>query len=32
MRSIMAELVAKYDLATEEVKEQLDYDGLMRGD
>ena len=32
MRSIMAELVAKYDLATEEVKEQLDYDGLQRGD
>ena len=32
MRSIMAELVAKYDLATEEVKKQLDYDGLMRGD
>ena len=32
MRSIMAEIVAKYDLATEEVKEQLDYDGLMRGD
>ena len=28
----MAELVAKYNLATEEVKEQLDYDGLMRGD
>ncbi len=32
MRSIMAELVAEYDLATDEVKEQLNYDGLMRDD
>ena len=32
LRALMAELVAKYNLATEEVKEQLDYDGLMRGD
>ncbi len=32
MRSIMAEIVAEYDLATDEVKEQLNYDGLMRDD
>ena len=32
LRVLMAELVAKYDLATDEVKEQLDYSGLQRGD
>lgn len=32
MRSIMAELVAKYDLATDEIVEQLNYDGLTRDD
>lgn len=32
LRALMTELVAKYDLATDEIKEQLDYDGLQRGD
>lgn len=32
LRVLMAELVAKYDLATDEIKEQLDYSGLQRGD
>lgn len=32
LRTLMAELVAKYNLATDDIKDQLDYDGLQRGD
>lgn len=32
LRSVMAELITKYDLATDEIKTKLNYDGLQRGD